>query len=79
MAMAGAAFRLAAVPMHFYAPDVYEGTSPGNAAMLSTLPKVAGVVVLARLWPRIPGRSTAAGSAPAYARSSGGWPWSWRP
>jgi NADH-quinone oxidoreductase subunit N len=49
MAIVGAAFRLAAVPMHFYAPDVYEGTSPGNAAMLSTLPKVAGVVVLARL------------------------------
>jgi NADH-quinone oxidoreductase subunit N len=49
MAIVGAAFRLAAVPMHFYAPDVYEGTSPGNAALLSTLPKVAGVVVLARL------------------------------
>jgi NADH-quinone oxidoreductase subunit N len=49
MAVVGAAFRLAAVPMHFYAPDVYEGTSPGNAALLSTLPKVAGVVVLARL------------------------------
>jgi len=48
-ALAGAAFRLAAVPMHFYAPDVYEGTSPGNAALLSTLPKVAGVVVLLRL------------------------------
>jgi len=49
LAVVGAAFRLAAVPMHFYAPDVYEGTSPGNAALLSTLPKVAGVVVLARL------------------------------
>jgi len=49
MTLAGAAFRLAAVPMHFYAPDVYEGTSPGNAALLSTLPKVAGLVVLARL------------------------------
>lgn len=49
MALVGAAFRLAAVPMHFYAPDVYEGTSPGNAALLSTLPKVAGLVVLARL------------------------------
>jgi len=49
MAIVAAAFRLAAVPMHFYAPDVYEGTSPGNAALLSTLPKVAGVVVLARL------------------------------
>ena len=49
MALAGAAFRLAAVPMHFYAPDVYEGTSPGNAALLSTLPKVAGIVVLVRV------------------------------
>jgi NADH-quinone oxidoreductase subunit N len=49
MTLAGAAFRLAAVPMHFYAPDVYEGTSPSNAALLSTLPKVAGVVVLARV------------------------------
>jgi NADH-quinone oxidoreductase subunit N len=49
MAVAGAAFRLAAVPMHFYAPDVYEGTSPGNAALLSTLPKLAGLVVLVRL------------------------------
>ena len=49
MALAGAAFRLAAVPMHFYAPDVYEGTSPGNAAVLSTLPKIAGLVVLVRL------------------------------
>ena len=49
MAMAGVAFRLAAVPMHFYAPDVYEGTSPGNAALLSTLPKIAGLVLLVRL------------------------------
>jgi NADH-quinone oxidoreductase subunit N len=49
MTVVGAAFRLAAVPMHFYAPDVYEGAGPGNAAVLSTLPKLAGVVVLARL------------------------------
>ena len=49
MALAGAAFRLAAVPMHFYAPDVYEGTSPSNAALLSTLPKIAGLVVLVRV------------------------------
>jgi NADH-quinone oxidoreductase subunit N len=49
MTLAGAAFRMAAVPMHFYAPDVYEGTSPSNAALLSTLPKVAGIVVLVRV------------------------------
>jgi NADH-quinone oxidoreductase subunit N len=49
MTVVGAAFRLAAVPMHFYAPDVYEGTGPGNAALLSTLPKLAGIVILGRL------------------------------
>ena len=48
-ALAGAAFRMAAVPMHFYAPDVYEGTSTSNAAVLSTLPKIAGIVMLARI------------------------------
>ncbi len=49
MALAGVAFRMAATPMHFYAPDVYEGTSPGNAAVLSTLPKIAGIVLLSRI------------------------------
>jgi NADH-quinone oxidoreductase subunit N len=49
MTVVGTMFRLAAVPMQFYAPDVYEGTGPGNAAMLSTLPKLAGLVVLGRL------------------------------
>ena len=49
MLMVGAAFRMAAVPMHFYAPDVYEGTSTPLAGVLSTLPKLAGVVVLVRL------------------------------
>jgi len=49
MAFAGATFRMAAVPMHFYAPDVYEGTSTSNTALLSTLPKIAGVVMLSRL------------------------------
>ncbi len=63
LAAVGAAFRLAAVPMHFYAPDVYEGTGPGNAALLSTLPKVAGLVVLARL--------VALGIAPAVGPDAG--------
>ena len=74
MAMAGAAFRLAAVPMHFYAPDVYAGTSPGNAALLSTLPKVAGVVVLLRLLGlAIPGAAQAAAGPAATAYLSLFW------
>jgi NADH-quinone oxidoreductase subunit N len=46
---AALAFRLAAVPFHFYAPDVFQGTSNANAGLLSTLPKIAGLVVLVRL------------------------------
>ena len=66
MTVVGAAFRLAAVPMHFYAPDVYEGTSPGNAAVLSTLPKLAGVVMLGRLLALgITAESETAGVGPA--------------
>jgi NADH-quinone oxidoreductase subunit N len=47
--LAGLAFRLAAVPFHFYAPDVFHGTSNANAGILATAPKVAGLVVLIRL------------------------------
>jgi NADH-quinone oxidoreductase subunit N len=46
---AGLAFRLTAVPFHFYAPDVYQGTSHANAGLLSTLPKIAGLAALARI------------------------------
>jgi len=63
--LAGAAFRLAAFPLHSYAPDVYQGTSPGNAALLSTLPKVAGMVVVLRLLGLAIGPATA--GAAGYA------------
>ena len=46
---AGLGFKIAAVPFHFYAPDVYEATSNVNAGVLAVVPKVAGVVVLIRL------------------------------
>ncbi len=49
MALAGLCFRITAVPFHFYAPDVYQGTTHVNAAFLSVLPKAAGLVVAARL------------------------------
>lgn len=47
--LAGLAFKIAAVPFHFYAPDVYQGTTDANAALLSVVPKAAGMVVLVRL------------------------------
>lgn len=49
LTFAGLAFRIAAVPFHFYAPDVYQGTTNGNAGLLSVVPKIAGMVVLVRV------------------------------
>ena len=44
----GLAFKIAAVPFHFYAADVYQGTTHANAGLLAVAPKIAGVVVLVR-------------------------------
>lgn len=47
--VAGLAFRVTAVPFHFYAPDVFQGTANSAAAVLSVVPKVAGMVALVRV------------------------------
>jgi NADH-quinone oxidoreductase subunit N len=47
--VAGLGFRITAVPFHFYAPDVYQGTTHANAAVLAVLPKIAGFVALVRI------------------------------
>ena len=49
--LAGLCFRITAVPFHFYAPDVFQGTTAANAAMLSFVPKIVGFVALMRLIP----------------------------
>ncbi len=49
LVVAGLCFKIAAVPFHFYAPDVYQGATSGNAGVLAVLPKIAGIVVLVRL------------------------------
>ncbi len=49
LVIAGLCFRITAVPFHFYAPDVYEGTIQANAALLSVIPKAAGLIALLRL------------------------------
>jgi NADH-quinone oxidoreductase subunit N len=49
LVVAALGFRITAVPFHFYAPDVYEGTATSMAALLAFLPKVAGFVALVRL------------------------------
>jgi NADH-quinone oxidoreductase subunit N len=49
MVVASLGFRITAVPFHFYAPDVYQGTPTPAAAILAFVPKVAGFVALFRL------------------------------
>jgi NADH-quinone oxidoreductase subunit N len=49
--VAGLSFRIAAVPFHFYAPDVFQGTTAAIAALLSFVPKVVGFVAILRLLP----------------------------
>ncbi len=46
---AGLGFRLTVVPFHFYAPDVYQGTTNPNAGLLAVVPKIAGLVALIRI------------------------------
>ena len=49
LVVAGLCYKMTAVPFHFYAPDVYQGTSTGAAALLAFLPKMAGFIALIRV------------------------------
>jgi NADH-quinone oxidoreductase subunit N len=49
MTVAGLGFRITAVPFHFYAPDVFQGTSTAMAGLLAVLPKIVGFLALLRL------------------------------
>lgn len=49
LVLCGLAFRATVVPFHFYASDVFAGTSLTMAALLSYLPKIAGFVAILRI------------------------------
>lgn len=62
LSVVGICFKIAAVPMHFYAADVYQGAATPVTAFLAFVPKTAGFVALILLlstvgWPldRVPG------------------------
>jgi NADH-quinone oxidoreductase subunit N len=46
LAVVGISFKIAAVPMHFYTPDVYQGAGTPVAAFLGFVPKAAGFFAL---------------------------------
>ena len=49
MALVGLGFKISAVPFHFWAPDVYEGSPTPVAGFLSTASKAAGFAVIMRV------------------------------
>ncbi|NMC14859.1 MAG: NADH-quinone oxidoreductase subunit N [Chloroflexi bacterium] len=49
LVIVGFAFKISAVPLHFWAPDVYEGAPTPVAGFLSTASKAAGFSVLLRV------------------------------
>ena len=48
MILIGYAFEITAVPFHFWAPDVYSGTTAPVAGYLSVVPKIAGFAAFLR-------------------------------
>ena len=62
----GIGFKLAAVPFHFWCPDVFEGASAEVAAFLSVASKGAALALLARITLGLGGLSAADASAVAW-------------
>jgi len=48
--IAGLGFKMALVPFHMWAPDVYEGAPTPVTAYISVVPKIAGFAVLMRIF-----------------------------
>jgi NADH-quinone oxidoreductase subunit N len=69
MTIIGFGFKVAAVPFHFWAPDVYQGAPTSSAALIASGSKVASFFVLARL--TIDGFAAVAGSGGWQAHAPG--------
>jgi NADH-quinone oxidoreductase subunit N len=68
MLIAGFAFKIAAVPMHVYAGDVYEGAATPVTAFLSFVPKISGFVALLKVLYSVSGGMWAFPSNPEIAK-----------
>ncbi|MBS1801489.1 MAG: NADH-quinone oxidoreductase subunit N [Acidobacteria bacterium] len=70
MIVLGFGFKVAAVPFHFWAPDVYEGAPANSAALIASTAKVAGFVIFYQVM--TVGFAGAEGSAD-WRRYASGW------
>jgi NADH-quinone oxidoreductase subunit N len=63
--VAGLGFQVVAVPFHFYAPDVYQGSPTALAALLAWVPKGVGFLALVRTVTFVVGSAVAAADVSA--------------
>ncbi len=70
MVVIGFGFKVAAVPFHFWAPDVYQGAPTTSAALIASGAKVAGIVIFYEVM--VVGFAGAAGSG-AWRSYVPGW------
>ena len=54
LVLSGFAYKIGAIPFHFWAPDVYEGAPHPVASLFSVAPKVAGFAMLIRFLAMLP-------------------------
>ncbi|MBM4108379.1 MAG: NADH-quinone oxidoreductase subunit N [Phycisphaerae bacterium] len=66
LAFLGLCFKIAAVPMHFYAADVYQGAAPQVSAFLAFVPKAAGFISILLLTATIGWSYAADAQGPLY-------------
>ena len=65
LVFAGFGFKTAAVPFHFWCPDVYQGAPTPVTAFLSVAPKAAGFAIMLRFF--------FGAASPRRARPGGTW------
>ncbi len=49
LVLAGFLFKLALFPLHFWTPDIYEGSSNTTATFIATMPKLAAAALMIRI------------------------------
>lgn len=54
LTMTGFFFKLSLFPLHFWAPDIYEGASNTTTTFIATVPKIAAVALLMRIATLVP-------------------------
>lgn len=68
MLVLGLAFKLAAVPLHAYAADVYQGAATSITAVLGFVPKTVGIITLIKITFAFAGEGDSWIVAPQFAK-----------